>query len=134
MTRLGRVLVVCWIGVAIWLSDRWAWMLPACGGIVVGVSLARFQRRHLTRGRKGLPPFEAASLLAIVLCTASFVYLYLFVLLNELGQDLPLSPITLGIGAAFLVVVLVGLIAIFYRRWTAPRWLLRAWNWLLEER
>lgn len=134
MTRLGRLLVAFWIGVAIWLSDRWAWTLPSLVGIIVGVSLSRAQQRHRQRGRKGLPPFETTSVLAIVLCAASFLYLYLFFLLNEFGQELPFSPLALGLGALLLSVVLVGLLAVFWKRWAVPHWLLRAWDWLLEER
>ena len=134
MTRLGKSLACFWIGVAAWLSDRWAWTLPALIGVVVGVSLSRLQRQHHNAGKKGLPPFELGSLLILLLFVASFVYLYLTFLVLELGRSLGYSPWVLGLGTVLLSLILVGLGAVFILKRRVPQWLLQVWDWLLAER
>ena len=134
MTRLGKSLAWFWIGVAVWLSDRWAWTLPALIGVVVGVSLSRVQRQHHEAGKKGLPPFELGSLLILLLFISSFVYLYLAFLVLELGRSMGFSSWTLGTGVILLFFVLLVLGGVIVLKRKIPRWLSRVWDWLLEER
>ena len=134
MSRLGRGLVWFWVAVSIWLSDRWAWTLPAVGGVIVGVALARIQRDHYTRRTKGLPPFELVSLLIILLTCTSFVYLYVVFLL--FGGRRPEGAARLGLFLGFLLIalLLVGALALAVRKLRVPPWLSRVWDWLLAER
>ena len=129
MSRLGRVLIWFWIGVAIWFSERWAWTLPAVLGVMIGVWIARAQREHSRKGKQGLPPFEFGSLLIIV----SFVYLYVFFLVFQLGDEgHALFGLLLGLMALSLLLVGLGAVTILKRK--VPRWVSNVWDRLLEER
>ena len=133
MTRLGRLLVWFWVALAIWLSDRWAWTIQALGGVMVGVSVARLQRQHREEGKGGLPPFEAGSLLILLVLT-SVAYLYLLYLMVQLGKAEGVSVGGLLLGLTGLSMILVGLGAVFLLKVKLPRWLSQVWDWLLEER
>lgn len=133
MTRLGRLLLIGWVAIAVWLSERWASMLPAVLGVLIGVWLSRLQQAHYTKHRKGLPPFELISLLVILLCVASLVYVYLMFLLLGPSQDPARFSIGLGLGAVSLVCLLVGLGTIWQRKLRLPNWCLRCWQWLIQE-
>ena len=130
MSRLGRWLVACWIALAVWLSDRWAWALPALIGVLVGVAISRMQRTHHTRGLKGLPPFELGSLLILT----GFLYLYAIFLMLQLSRSSGQLSVGLLAGLAVLSLLLLGLAAIFLLKVKVPRWLLRVWERLLQER
>lgn len=134
MSRLGRGLVWCWVAVAIWLSDRWTWTLPAFGGVLAGVALTRIQQDHYTRRTKGLPPFELVSLLIILLTCTSFVYLYVVFLL--FGGRRPEGAVRLGVFLGFLLIalLLVCALALAVRKLKIPRQLSDIWKWLLAER
>ena len=130
MSRLSRWLVGFWIALAVWLSDRWAWTLPALIGVFIGVGISRMQQRHYAKSMKGLPPFELGSLLILT----GFLYLYVVFLLFALGRSNGQFSLGLLVGLALLPLLLLGLAAVFLFKVRLPRWLSRAWNRLLEER
>lgn len=132
MSRLANALVWCGIGAAIWLSERWSWLLPAIIGVGVGVQVAKVQRRNRRQRATGVPALELGSLLIL----ASFVYLYVvflaFIFFEFDEGRYPLAGLMVGL--ALLSFLLVGLVAstVFHR--TPPTWLSTLWNRLLEER
>ena len=130
MSRLGRWLVAFWIALAVWLSDRWAWALPALIGVLLGVAIYRMQRSHHEKGLKGLPPFELGSLLILT----GFLYLYVLFLMFHLARSSGEFSLGLLTGLAVLSLLLLGLAAVFLLKVRVPRWLLRVWKRLLEER
>jgi len=130
MTHLGRVLVVFWIAVAIWFSDRWVWPLPALIGVLIGVWISHAQRQHQRKRLSALPPFELGSLLMI----ASFVYLYVLFLLLGLGRSSGPKGFGLIVGLVVLPLLLIGLIGAIAGKVQLPRWVLKLWDQLLEER
>jgi hypothetical protein len=134
MSRLGRLLVWFWIAVAVWISDRWAWTLPALGGVIAGVTLSRMQQKHREKGAKGLPPFEMSSLLIMLLISASFVYLYVMFLLFELGREEGHALVGLAVGFVIVSLIFLGLGTVVVLKLKVPGWLSRLWDWLLEER
>ena len=129
MSRLGKFLVWFWIGVAVWFSERWAWVLPAMLGVVIGVWIAKAQRAHYRKGKPGLPPFELGSLLIIV----SFVYLYVSFLIFQFGEE-GHSLFGLLLGFVALSLLLVGLSTMVILKRKLPRWMSNVWDRLLEER
>ena len=130
MSRLGRFLIWFWIGVAIWMSERWAWTLPALIGVVVGVWIARAQREHYRKRKQGLPPFELGSLLILV----SFAYLYSFFLMFQGGEEGLRSRVGLALGCVTLSLVLLAVGAVTIGKRKVPGWLSKVWDRLLEER
>ena len=131
--RPGPWLVVFWIALAIWLSDRWFWALPALGGVALVVGLSKWQRSQYQRRAKGLPPFELISTLLMVLAAASFLYLQVLLVVFQLGSQGQFQLAAIA-GALILAALLTaaGLLAV--RQAHAPRRLLRVWEWLLVER
>lgn len=130
MSKRGRWLVVCLLALAVWLSDRWAWALPALIGVVIGVAIVQIHRHRRGRGTNDLPVSELSSLMIL----ASFLYLYVFFLLCEMGRSTGRVSAGLVLGSVGLLVILVGLVAVFLMRVKVPRWLSKAWRRLLEER
>ena len=140
MNRFGSWLLIGWVGVAVWLSDRWVWTLPGLAGVVAGVSFSKWQRRprHKTRAG-GRLSVDLGPLLILV----GFVYLYLtflileFVRVRELIEleDATLQPSRfLLMGFIGLSSLLLGLSAMLVLRLKTPTWLARSWEWLLQER
>ena len=131
-----RVIGFC-LAVAVWLSDRWVWTLPALLGVTLGILMTR-QGQGEPSGQRKLAS-ELGSLLVLV----SFVYLYLVLLIFQLRRVMELfalqdavdapSPL-LFLGMIVLSTVLLGLGAILIFRMAIPGWLSRLWNQLLEER
>ena len=139
MSRWGRWLMGFWIALAIWMSDRWVWMLPALIGVVVGTIISRMQRKSPPKGGEGLPPFELGSLLILV----SFVYLYLMFFVFQLRRTRELLWLEesveppsrlLIVGVVGLSLVLFGLGAALIWKMKVPAQLSRLWERLLEER
>ncbi|MBI4004070.1 MAG: hypothetical protein HY353_03530 [Candidatus Omnitrophica bacterium] len=130
MSRLDRWLVGCWIALAVWFSDRWAWTLPALIGVLGGVAIARLQRTHHAKRLKGLPPFELGSLLILT----GFLYLYVVFLLFHLSRTAGGFSLGLLTGLVLLSLLLLGFAAVFLLKKKVPRWLSRVWKHLIEER
>ncbi len=140
MNRLGGLLLIGWIGVAVWLSDRWIWVVPGLGGVVAGVAFSKGQRRPRSRSTTG--GWHTGGL-GPLLVLAGFVYLYLtFLILEftrvreliELEDAAPLPSRLLLLGCAGLSLILLGLSAMLLLNLKTPAWLARSWEWLLEER
>ena len=129
MSRLGKLLVWFWVGVAVWLSERWAWTLPAVIGMALGVWIAKAQQEYRRHKKRGLPPFELGSLLILV----SFLYLYLLFLIFQGGEEETGSGVGLGIGVVVLSLLLLGAGAAAIGKLRLPRWVASAWERLLEE-
>ena len=138
MSRLSRWLVAFWIAVAIWMSDRWVWILPALIGVVVGTAISRAQSKHPRARDKALRPREMGSLMVLT----SFVYLYLaFIVfqvrrvheLLQLEEPIEPPPAWLLVGLMGLSFLAVGLGAVLLSRTIIPRWLSRLWDRLLED-
>ena len=138
MSRLGRWLLGFWIAVAIWMSDRWVWTLPALIGVVVGTAISRAQSKHPRARDKALRLREIGPLMVLT----SFVYLYLaFIVfqlrrvheLLQLEEPIELPPVWLAVGMIALSITATVLGAMLISRTTVPRWLSRLWDRLLED-
>lgn len=137
MAPPSRRLIVFCLAVAVWLSDRWIWTLPALLGVTLGIMMTR-------RNPGGAPKHPGlASELGSLLVLVSFVYLYLVFLVFQLRRVMELlalqetaeapSPVLL-LGMVVLTAVLLGLGAVLIFRMAIPGWLSRLWSRLLEER
>ena len=126
MSRLGSLVLACWIGLAVWLSDQWAWLLPALIGVIVGLSLERAQRSPQRRSL-GVPPSALGSLLIL----SSLAYLYVVFLIFVMGRE---SRSVLGLALGLLLLTLVlGLLIIRWWKGSVPSWVSRLWEALLKE-
>jgi uncharacterized BrkB/YihY/UPF0761 family membrane protein len=118
------------IGLGVWLSDRWTWMVPALVGVVVGVALYRIHRVSRARRIPQLPPAELGSLLILT----GFLYLYVVFLMLQLSRATGQVSVGLVAGLVVLSALLVGLAAVFLLKVKVPRRLGRLWKRLLEDR
>ncbi len=120
------MVLACWIGLAIWISDQWAWLVPALIGVILGLSLER-ARRSQRRQPRGFPPSELGPLLIL----SSFAYLYVVFLIFVMGRE---SRSVLGLVLGILCLTLaLGLMIIRWWKGTVPAWVSRVWEALLKE-
>ena len=118
------------LAIAVWLSDRWMWVLPSLLGVLMGVAIVRIQRRR----RGGKATEHPASEWSVLIILTGFLYLYVFFLLCEAARSAGRASPGLLVGFVALLAVLAGLIAAFLLKVKIPRWLSKLWNRLLEER
>ena len=137
MKPLRRWLLGFSIAVAVWLSDQWLWTVPGLIGVSVGVWLAN--RRKEDEAAQEAPALALSSLLIIV----SFLYLYVLFLVLQLRRTFELLALDeasgrpgLGLiaGFVFLSLLLLSLGAVLLFKLKVPRWVLRVWEQLLEQR
>ena len=138
MSRRSPWLVALCIAVAVWLSDRWVWTLPALFGVVLGVGLSRAQHRLRQEGLM-VSSVDFGFLLILV----SFLYLYVTALLIQLcnayelvalDADVERGGTHLIVGFVFLAVVFIGMVISCCTRVKVPGWLAQLWDRLIEER
>jgi phosphatidylglycerophosphate synthase len=130
MSTSGRWLVACLLAVAVWVSDRWAWVLPALLAVLIGVAIARIHRRRRGRKATNLP----ASEWSVLLILTGFLYLDVYFLLFESARSAGRASPGLLVGFVVLLAILTGLVAVFLLNVKIPRWLSKLWRQLLEER
>ena len=121
------IFVCCMIAMAAWLSEQWLWTLPALIGVIIGVAISR-------AGRQGGPLAGHALTLGTILLVASFVYLYVLLLVFWL-RDPSVFPVK-GIMASFVCVLflLLGLGAMASFGVRMPTWISRLGDALLKDR
>ena len=123
-------MIACLLAIAVWVSDRWAWVLPSLLGVLIGVAILRIHRRRRGRKTADLPASEWSALLILT----GFLYLYVFFLLFETARSAGRASPGLLVGFVVWLAVLTGLVAVFLLNAKIPRWLSKLWRRLLEER
>ena len=124
------------VAVAVWMSDRWLWMVPGLLGVLGGVRLARYRAGSAA-------DLQLGERFGSLLILAGMVYLYVVLIALEWCRwralvdesELPQHPPLLLISAS--TVVLLALLAwgaLLLLRLPPPRWLLRLWAFLLQPR
>lgn len=137
MSRSRWILAFC-LAVAVWMSDRWMWTLPALLGVISGTLMSRPSRTPAANGHD-----TSGSPLGALLVLVSFVYLYLTFLIFQIKRlhdlfalegtaDRP--SVLFLIGVVALSLLLLGLGGILLFRMKIPQWLSKMWEQLVEER
>jgi hypothetical protein len=127
------------VAIAIWLSDRWVWVLPALIGVMAGTAFVNSGKPP----RSFWGPVELPATLGSLLIVISFLDLSVVFLILQVGRLLELGalgepagpvPGLVMAGTVALVLLVLGAGAVVLAGLRVPQWMKTVWRRLLEER